>query len=529
MLYLALLCGAVARGGDADVWRQWASADVRLRTARIALLEREYRAVPGARMLLADEQRELRLSLRALTLNQPPPVRPGLRLDGYISANDDSVQPFVRYLPRGWTPASAAPLLVFLHGYNPEMDFITDPSIPFVLTRLADEMGACVAAPFGRSNTDYQGIGEQDVLRVIDEMATRYGIDRSRVVLSGYSMGGLGAWCIAARHPERFNGLLVLAGRGDFYSWHHLAPQDLPPWQRRLVDTQFAGSWLPGITNLAVIAAHGQVDDLVPFDQGRATFERLRPSDPHALFLAFQQDGHGVFEDALFHPATLAWFRDVLGHVHPKDHPTGLRVGETGSRLQNALLQPFVFVGGNAPDPVQAGRNLDARADEWRRFAKGDPRAMLETALDTNLAVACHLFIFGEPESSPLVRRVLQQGGVRVTQGNFRFAGRILPRAGHGLWFTGRNPFNPQRMAIVQCGLAWGRNTSDNHRYDRIPDVICYGESPDRWGNNLAVAAGYLDDHERMQWLDPPVTPAILAPAAAPADDTAGPATRAFN
>lgn len=518
-----------ARGGEAEAWRQWEGAAVRLRTARIALLERDYRSDPGMPALLAHEQRELRTALRFLTLNQPPPLLGGMELEGYISVNDDSVQPFARYLPRSYNPTNAAPLLVFLHGYNPATDFITDPIIPRLLTRLADATGACVAAPFGRSNTDYQGLGEQDVMRVIDEMATRYGIDRQRVVLVGYSMGGLGAWCIAARHPDRFNGLLVLSGRGDFYVWHHLAPQELPPWQRRLVDVQFATAWLPSITNLAVVAAHGQLDDLVPYEQGRASFACLQRSDPHAVFLSFAHDGHGVFEDAICHPSTLAWFRDVLAHTHPKDRPTGLRVGETGSRIQNALLHPFAFVGGSAPDPAKAARDLEARADEWRRFAKGDPRTMLETGLETNLAVVCHLFVFGEPESSPLVRRVLQDGGVRVTPSSFRFAGRTLPRAGHGLWFTGRNPFNPQRLAIIHCGLDWGLNLSDNHRYDRIPDVICYGDQADRWGINLAVAAGYLDDAGRMQWLDPPVTPAILPLPTPPTDNGAAPTAGAFN
>ncbi|MEI8242172.1 MAG: prolyl oligopeptidase family serine peptidase [bacterium] len=511
-LFLLLLLAPLAARGGGEEWRQWENAKARVHAARVALLERDRRDDFDFRYRLACEQAALRASVQALASGRQPAVRPGVRLEAYLSVTDDSAQPFLRYLPAGYSPTGSPPLVVFLHGYNPGMELVDDPYIPAALGRIADETGACLVAPFGRGNTDYQGIGEQDVIRVIDEMQARYGTDPRRVVLAGHSMGGLGVWCIGARHPDRFNGLLPVSGRGDFYTWHSLKPADLPPWQRRLVDTQFAAAWAPNLTHLAVLAWHGMQDDLVTFREGRAIFARIQPRNPHARFFAFPQDGHGILDGALLHDRTTAWLRDVLTHEKPKDRPTGLHVGETGSRLQDAFLRPFLFVGGTATNPESAAATLAARAGEWQRFTRTPPRTMLEPAINTNLASACHLFIFGEPETSPLVRRVLQDAGVEVTPATFRIAGRTLPRAGHGLWFTGRNPLNPQRLGIVQCGIPWGEHISDNHRYDRLPDVIAYGPEPDRWGCNLAVAAGFLDAQGRVQWSDPPVTPAILPP-----------------
>lgn len=512
-----LLCAVLAWAAGAradDDWRQWEQARIRLYVARIALLERDYRAYSLTTQQLAIEQSILRQALRNLALGHPPVVGPGLRFEAYVSANDDSVQPFQRYLPSCFLSVTSTPLLVYLHGYNPGMDFITDPYLPDSVVQAAEEFGACAVAPFGRSNTDYQGIGEQDVLRVIGEMAARYHIDRQRVVLLGNSMGGLGAWCLAARHPDRFNAVLVAAGRGDFYLWHDLKPEELPPWQKRIVDNQFASAWLPNVTNLTLVAAHGRLDDTVAFKQGRGIYDLLRPHNSHTAFLDYEDGGHGVFDLALAQPSVRTWLHGALSRAYIKDRDTGLGIGETGSLLQNAFLRPFAFVGGNAGSTDEATARLAARAREWRQFAKGDPRTMLEAALDTNLVAACHLFIFGEPERSPLVRRVLSDGGVRIASDSFRMAGRKLPRLGHGLWFTGRNPFNPQRLAIVQCGLPWGEHLSDNHRYDRIPDVIAYGPETDRWGINQADAAGFLDTAGRVRWYDPPVTPAILRPAA---------------
>ncbi|MEI6210766.1 MAG: prolyl oligopeptidase family serine peptidase [bacterium] len=506
---LLLLLAAGTAWGVGDEWRQWEQARARLHAARMAVLERDYPYAFDLGDRLETEQVALRDAQQALAANVPPVTQTGLRLEAYLSVNDDSAQPFLRYLPAGYAPASAPPLLVFLHGYQPTMNLVDGLHLPSELIRLADDYGACMAAPFGRSNTDYQGLGEQDVIRVIDEMQARYHVDPRRIVLAGYSMGGLGVWCIGARHPERFNGLLVIAGRGDFYTWHSLAPADVPPWQRRLIDTQFAAAWAPNMTNVSVLAWHGVQDSLVPFREGRAIADLVRPRNPQIGFYAFPQGEHGIFGDAVLHPRTQVWLRDALTHVNPRDRPTGQRVGETGSRLQDAFLQPFLFVGGRSTNPEDATRVLAARAAEWQRFTRSNPRTLLESGMHTNLAEICNLFVFGEPETSPLARRILERAGVQITPAAFHIAGRTLPRAGHGLWFTGRNPLNPYRRGIVQCGIPWGEKLSDNHRYDRIPDVIIYQQKADRWGVNLAVAAGYLDEKDRVQWFDPPVTPAI--------------------
>jgi hypothetical protein len=187
-------------------------------------------------------------------------------------------------------------------------------------------------------------------------------------------------------------------------------------------------------------------------------------------------------------------------------------VGATGSQLQDAMLAPFVLVGGADGDTGHSLSNLLVRSHEWRRFAFALPRMALETTLDPALAARCNLFVFGEPETSPLVARILHAGQVRVMPDRFLIAGRELPRDAHGLWFTGRNPFNTNRMAVVQAGLAWGAWTSDNHRYDRIPDVIVYTNAADRWGYNVAVAAGFVTYNGQVRWSDPPFTEALRRP-----------------
>ncbi len=512
--WAGVLMSAATALAAAD-WRVWEAARVRIHVDRIALLERLYRPCGGdLSEVLAQEQANIKDALRNLADDECPEPRLGVRIDAYVSAVDDSAQPFVRYLPPQWTPGACPPLIVYLHGYAP-YDRFNLPFFPEPLTNIAVRAGACIAAPFARGNTDFQGIGEQDVFRVMDEMRQRYGTDPRRVVLVGHSMGGMGVWCIAARHPQHFNAALVLAGRGDFYVWHRLRPEDLPPWQRRLVDTQFAAVWVHQMKSLPLLSAHGDADTLVPFEQGRAIFDRLAPHNPQARLITLPGGDHWAPMDLLTNAVGAAWFATHLAATNAPAFASRLGIGETGSRLQNALQEPFVFVGGaESADDAEARRTLAARADEWARFAQAPPRTVLEPELSAVYAANLNLFVFGEPETSPLARRILDAGGVSCTPETFRIGARTFPRPGNGLWFTTRNPFNTNRTAVVQCGIPWGAAIPDNHRYDRIPDVIVYTAEPDFYGANVALGAGFAGTAGDIAWSDPAATAATARPPA---------------
>ncbi|MGI6099878.1 MAG: prolyl oligopeptidase family serine peptidase [Lentisphaerae bacterium] len=511
-----LLCLAQAAGGAERPWRDWAVAKIRMHVQRAADLRRYYYDGYALDHAIAREQDEVRQCLLELERDTPPPWQPGIHIEAYISEIDDSAQPFWRYLPPSLTPASPPPpLLVFLHGYDPSITFASFPCFPTCFTNVANRTGALIAAPFGRGNTDYQHIGEQDVLRVIDEMRLRYHADPQRVVLCGNSMGGLGVWNIGARWADRFNALMPICGRGDFYVWHELTRAEIPGWHRELVDTQFATLYLRRLLNTPVFATHGRYDDIVTYEQGAFPVQKLRRlGSTSARLLTFTDGGHDIFAPTWYYPPWQQFLETVLTQIHPKPPPRSRAyIGTTGSRLQDALLKPFVFVGGDDGGTGHSLTNLRQRAHEWRRFAFALPRMALETALEPALATNCNLFVFGEPETSPLVARILQTGKVGVMPDKFLIAGRELPRdAEHGLWFTGRNPFNTNRTAVVQSGIAWGGWTSDNHRYDRIPDVIVYTNAADRWGYNVAVAAGFVTHGGDVRWSDPPFTEAIRRP-----------------
>jgi pimeloyl-ACP methyl ester carboxylesterase len=106
---------------------------------------------------------------------------------------------------------SPAPLVVFLHGTGSNHLAQASMSL-FGPGRL--DLPAIVVSPLGRGGScGYFGAAEQDVLDVMDDIASRYDIDHDRVVLTGISQGGFGTFRLGELYPDRFCALVPLVGQ----------------------------------------------------------------------------------------------------------------------------------------------------------------------------------------------------------------------------------------------------------------------------------------------------------------------------
>ena len=62
----------------------------------------------------------------------------------------------------------------------------------------------------GRDWTDPKS--EKAVMELIEIVLGEYAIDRHRILVTGYSMGGQGTWFMESRHSDLFTGAIVIAG-----------------------------------------------------------------------------------------------------------------------------------------------------------------------------------------------------------------------------------------------------------------------------------------------------------------------------
>ncbi|MBK9170763.1 MAG: 5'-nucleotidase C-terminal domain-containing protein [Bryobacterales bacterium] len=136
----------------------------------------------------------------------------------YRSPIDGTEQPYRLYLPAGHDLARAYPLVIAMHGTGGNQDTLFDGEAYQVkpLKAAADRHGMIVVSPFGRGVTEFRGIGEHDVLSVLEDVQRRYRIDPTRITLTGHSMGGTGAAYLALHRPDVFAAAAPLAAAYSF-------------------------------------------------------------------------------------------------------------------------------------------------------------------------------------------------------------------------------------------------------------------------------------------------------------------------
>ncbi|WP_066661249.1 MULTISPECIES: extracellular catalytic domain type 1 short-chain-length polyhydroxyalkanoate depolymerase [unclassified Sphingomonas] len=121
------------------------------------------------------------------------------------------------------TVRQGAPLVVVMHGCTQNA---VDYDIGSGWSQLAEEQGFALLFPEQRRTNNFnlcfnwyepahirRGAGEPlSIAQMIDTMATRHGIDRSRVFVNGLSAGGAMTSVMLATYPELFAGGAIIAG-----------------------------------------------------------------------------------------------------------------------------------------------------------------------------------------------------------------------------------------------------------------------------------------------------------------------------
>jgi dienelactone hydrolase len=197
----------------------------------------------------------------------------------YLDDVDGAPQFCRTYLPPDYDPRRPSPLIVYLHGFNP----FNPPYLGWWLVdqrhdTTADRHGVIFMEPHGRGNTSYEGIGDRDVLRCIDEARRQLAVDPDRVYLFGESMGGHGVWRVATRHPDLFAAIAPVFGGWD----QRLLAKDggrtpgATDWDRFLQEQDASFSGAESLLNVPVFIHHGDQDQGVSPEHSRFAARMLQ-------------------------------------------------------------------------------------------------------------------------------------------------------------------------------------------------------------------------------------------------------------
>jgi predicted peptidase len=196
--------------------------------------------------------------------------------------------PYLLYLPKEHGAAETnLPLMVFLHGRGESdgpLSVVKKWGPPRLLDR-GEHMPYVVVSPqCPREDSWARPTQQALLLKLIEDVSSKYKVDRKRIYLTGLSMGGYGSWRLAADHPELFAAVTPVCGGGDPKDGEKL--KDLPIWV-----------W------------HGTEDTAVPLRRSQEMVDAIKAAGGTKVrFTTLEHIGHNSWEAAYCTPELYAWF-----------------------------------------------------------------------------------------------------------------------------------------------------------------------------------------------------------------------------
>lgn len=198
---------------------------------------------------------------------------------------------YLLFLPSGYEEPSSKPwpLMLFLHGsgergrqlhkvaaHGPPLIVKTQPVFPFIVVS-----PQCAAGDYWSNST---------LLPLLDDLEERYRVDKSRVYLTGLSMGGYGTWELAMTQPDRFAAIAPICGGGN----------TLPILLSDRSRERF-------LKTLGVWAFHGAKDPVVPLAESQRMIAAIREIGNHAKLTVYPEAGHDAWTETYQNPALYRW------------------------------------------------------------------------------------------------------------------------------------------------------------------------------------------------------------------------------
>ncbi len=207
-------------------------------------------------------------------------ARTGYMRRAFRSKVDGTLQPYAVRVPAGFDRnlAKKYPLIVYLHGSASDETNLAGVDY---LSR-----GDCIEmAPRGRgpSNAFSRDHAQEDIAEAIAAVAASYPVDETRIVLTGFSMGGYGAYRTYFERPGRFRALAVFSGHPDLANSYF--PGEAHP---NFLEDKTLGRF----KGLPVFVFHGAEDRNCPFEVTRELVAKLRKAGAKVEFVTEPGAGH---------------------------------------------------------------------------------------------------------------------------------------------------------------------------------------------------------------------------------------------
>lgn len=194
-------------------------------------------------------------------------------IGGYRSRIDGSLQPYSVVLPPGLGRNDARPrrLDVWFHGRGETQSEVASLAKQggflgkFHSGQSFTPADTIVLHPYGRYCNAFRFAGEVDVLEAIAHVQSRLPVDRDRISVRGFSMGGAGCWQFATRYADRWFAANPGAGFSETAEFLRTfqgenVRETMPSFQQTLWQLYDNPPVAMNLTNCPVVAYSGEID-----------------------------------------------------------------------------------------------------------------------------------------------------------------------------------------------------------------------------------------------------------------------------
>jgi len=200
------------------------------------------------------------------------------------SSLDNTLQPYSLYVPMSYKEESAIPLFVTLHGSG-----VDEQESLLYMSRVLNQYWSegktvpmIVMSPKARGLSDwYLGKSGKEVMKCIQHVQSLYHIDKKRIVLDGFSMGGYGAWRLGISHPQIFQAVIIRSGA--IHPPAHLEGENVIDLLDKSVKIPF-------------LIVHGDKDNAVSVEKVRKTVEKLEKLGIPHKYIEVKDGSHGGYD-----------------------------------------------------------------------------------------------------------------------------------------------------------------------------------------------------------------------------------------
>ncbi len=189
---------------------------------------------------------------------------------------------YLLYLPEGYGKEGTKwPLVFFLHGAGErgtDLELVKRHGPPR-LVEAGKKYPFILVSPQCPEDQNWS----VPVLKaLLDRVLEQYGVDRSRIYLTGMSMGGNGTWRMATAYPDLFAAIAPICGWGDATRVKVL--KEIPVW-----------------------AFHGKKDPVIAFERGESMVKNLKAAGGNVRFTVYPEAGHDSWTETYQNPEFYEW------------------------------------------------------------------------------------------------------------------------------------------------------------------------------------------------------------------------------